>query len=328
LLGIGVLLADLGVGVDGPGQQDGGVSEAGYPAFQARIWGVRTQGLNIVMSMRSEGKPVSFVEDCAVPLEHLADFTDRLTQVFHKHGTDGTLYAHASVGLLHVRPVLNLRQELGVKQLRAIAEEAFDLVAGYKGSHSGEHGDGIVRSEFHERMFGPRMVELFETVKDTFDPKGLLNPGKITRAPKMDDRTLMRWPPGYQTDAPSTVFDWSAWPGGLAGAAEMCNNNGACRNSSGGVMCPSFRATRNERDLTRGRANTLRLALSGRLGPHSLSSDEMADTMGLCVSCKACQSECPMSIDMAKMKTEVQAARFERYGASIRDRLVALVFPQ
>lgn len=322
LTALGDLMAELGFRWDDPGKQDGGVVEAEDPAFQAQVWGVRTQGLNIMMSMRSEGKPVSFVEDCAVPLEHLADFTDRLTAVFRKHGTDGTWYAHASVGLLHVRPVLNLRQDMGVRQMRAIAEEAFDLVARFKGSHSGEHGDGIVRSEFHEKMFGPRMVRLFEQVKDRFDPGHVLNPGKITRAPKMDDRSLMRWPPDYRQETRETVFDWSAWPGGLTGAAEMCNNNGACRKSAGGVMCPSFRATGNERDLTRGRANAVRLALTGRLGADAFASDQMADAMKLCVGCKACKNECPMSIDMAKMKTEVQSARADAGGLLLRDRLI------
>ncbi|MEO9514425.1 MAG: FAD-binding and (Fe-S)-binding domain-containing protein [Paracoccaceae bacterium] len=325
LSALGDLMAEMGFRWDDPGKQDGGVVEAEDPAFQARIWGVRTQGLNIMMSMRSEGKPVSFVEDCAVPLEHLADFTSRLTDVFRKHGTDGTWYAHASVGLLHVRPVLNLRQDLGLRQMRAIAEEAFDLVAAFKGSHSGEHGDGIVRSEFHERMYGPRMVQIFEQVKDRFDPAATLNPGKIVRAPKMDDRSLMRWPEGYAQQSPDTVFDWSDWPGGLSGAAEMCNNNGACRKSTGGVMCPSFRVTGLEKDLTRGRANVLRLALSGQLGQDTFTSDEMADAMQLCVGCKACKSECPMSIDMAKMKTEVQAARVATHGLTLRDRMIAVL---
>ncbi|MEP6020656.1 MAG: FAD-binding and (Fe-S)-binding domain-containing protein [Paracoccaceae bacterium] len=323
LSALGDLMAELGFRWDDPGKQDGGVIEAEDPAFQARIWGVRTQGLNIMMSMRSEGKPVSFVEDCAVPLEHLADFTSRLTDVFRKHGTDGTWYAHASVGLLHVRPVLNLRQDLGLRQMRAIAEEAFDLVAAFKGSHSGEHGDGIVRSEFHERMYGPRMVQIFEQVKDRFDPAATLNPGKIVRAPKMDDRSLMRWPESYAQSSPDTVFDWSDWPGGLSGAAEMCNNNGACRKATGGVMCPSFRVTGLEKDLTRGRANVLRLALSGQLSEDAFTSDEMADAMQLCVGCKACKSECPMSIDMAKMKTEVQAARVATHGLTLRDRMIA-----
>ena len=325
LSALGDLMAELGFRWDDPGKQEGGVVEAEDPAFQARIWGVRTQGLNIMMSMRSEGKPVSFVEDCAVPLEHLADFTSRLTEVFHKHGTDGTWYAHASVGLLHVRPVLNLRQDLGLRQMRAIAEEAFDLVAAYKGSHSGEHGDGIVRSEFHERMYGAPMVRIFEQVKDRFDPDAVLNPGKIVRAPKMDDRSLMRWPEGYALQDRDTVFDWSDWPGGLGGAAEMCNNNGACRKSQGGVMCPSFRVTGLEKDLTRGRANVLRLVLSGQLGADAFASDAMADAMQLCVGCKACKSECPMSIDMAKMKTEVQAARVAANGLSLRERMIAVL---
>ena len=323
LTALGDLMAELGFRWDDPGKQDGGVIEAEDPAFQAQIWGVRTQGLNIMMSMRSEGKPVSFVEDCAVPLEHLAEFTASLTDVFRKHGTDGTWYAHASVGLLHVRPVLNLRQDLGLRQMRAIAEEAFDLVATFKGSHSGEHGDGIVRSEFHERMYGARMVRIFEQIKDRFDPAAVLNPGKIVRAPRMDDRSLTRWPDSYAPQSPQTVFDWSDWPGGLSGAAEMCNNNGACRKSAGGVMCPSFRVTGNEKDLTRGRANVLRLALTGQLGPDAFASDQMADAMALCVGCKACKSECPMSIDMAKMKTEVQAARVAQKGLKFRDRIIA-----
>ncbi len=320
LTALGDLMGELGFAWNSA--REGGVIEAEDPAFQARIWGVRTQGLNIMMSMRSEGKPVSFVEDCAVALPDLAAFTDRLTGVFRKHGTDGTWYAHASVGLLHVRPVLNLREEVGATQLRAIAEEAFDIVAEYKGSHSGEHGDGIVRSEFHEKMFGSRIVRAFEAVKDRFDPEGTLNPGKIVRAPKMDDRSLFRTAPGYARSTRETVFDWSAWPGGLTGAAEMCNNNGACRKLSGGAMCPSYRATRNERDLTRGRANTLRLALTGQLGEDAFTSDAMAGTMSLCVSCKACKRECPMSVDMAKMKIEVQAARGATRGYSIRDRLI------
>jgi FAD/FMN-containing dehydrogenase/Fe-S oxidoreductase len=323
LEGLGDLMAQLGFGWDDPGKKPGGMLAATDPDFQARIWAVRTQGLNIMMSMKSAGKPVSFVEDCAVELKDLAEFTDRLTQVFRKHGTTGTWYAHASVGLLHVRPVLNLKQDTGVKALRAIAEESFEIVAEYQGSHSGEHGDGIVRSEFHERMFGPQIVQAFEEVKDLFDPAGLLNPGKIVRAPKMDDRRLFRYPPGYKHTPRETVFDWSEWPGGLHGAVEMCNNNGACRKLAGGVMCPSYRATRNERDLTRGRANSLRLALSGQLGADAFASDEMAETMKLCVSCKACKSECPMSVDMASLKLEVLAARAKTHGVNLRDRLVA-----
>ncbi len=322
---LGELMGDLGFGWDQPKRKWGGVVDIVEPATQAAITDFRTSGLNVMMSMKQEGKPVSFVEDCAVPLPHLADYTERLNNIFEKHGTRGTMYAHASEGCLHVRPVLNLKLDKNVKAMRAVAEEAFAMVREYKGSHSGEHGDGIVRSEFHEQMFGPRIVHVFEEVKERFDPGNTLNPGKIVHAPKMDDRSLFRYAPGYKVENIKTVMDWSAYPGaagGFQGAVEMCNNNGACRKLEGGVMCPSYRATRNEKDVTRGRANTLRLAISGQLGPDALSSDAMMETMKLCVSCKACRHECPTGVDMAKMKIEVLAARAAKHGLTLRDRLV------
>jgi FAD/FMN-containing dehydrogenase/Fe-S oxidoreductase len=293
---------------------------------QRAVWEVRASGLNIMMSMKAERKPVSFIEDCAVPLEHLADYTERLTAIFEKHGTRGTWYAHASVGCLHVRPVLNLKLEKDAKTMRAIAEEAFAMVKDYKGSHSGEHGDGLVRSEFHERMYGARTVRLFEEVKDRFDPGGLMNPGKIVRARRMDDRSMFRFKPDYGVPQMKTALDWSTYPGaggGFQGAVEMCNNNGECRKLTGAVMCPSFRVTGNERDVTRGRANSLRLAISGQLGADALTSEEMLETLRLCVSCKGCRRECPTGVDMAKMKIEVLAAANRRRGLSLRDRLVA-----
>jgi FAD/FMN-containing dehydrogenase/Fe-S oxidoreductase len=304
-----------------------GVVRAADAAFQADIAAVREAGLNIMMSMKGDGKPVSFIEDCAVDLEDLADYTERLNGVFERHGTRGTWYAHASVGCLHVRPVLNMKDPADVRTMRAVAEECFALVREYKGSHSGEHGDGIARSEFHEQMFGPRIVRAFEAVKDAFDPIGLMNPGRIVHPPRMDDRTLFRYGPAY---APVRDFvpklDWSEHPGplgGMLGAVEMCNNNGTCRGFDTGVMCPSYRATRDETHLTRGRANTLRLALTGQLGAGAMASDALADTMALCVSCKACKRECPTGVDMAKLKIEVTAARTERLGLKWRDLLVA-----
>ncbi|MCG8543152.1 MAG: 4Fe-4S dicluster domain-containing protein, partial [Alphaproteobacteria bacterium] len=237
------------------------------------------------------------------------------------HGTTGTWYAHASVGCLHVRPILNLKDEKDVRAMRSIAEEAFALVREYRGSHSGEHGDGLVRSEFHEAMFGPRMVRNFEEVKDIFDPNGLLNPGKIVNPPKMDDRSLFRFKPDYAVAPLDTALDWSAW-GGFGGAIEMCNNNGACRKFDANVMCPSFRVTGNEKDLTRGRANTLRLAISGQLGKDALTSDAMRDTMKLCVGCKGCKRECPTGVDMARMKIEFQHHYASKHGISLQDRLV------
>jgi FAD/FMN-containing dehydrogenase/Fe-S oxidoreductase len=319
------LMSDLGFGWNNPQRKWGGVVDVVEPATQTAISDFRTSGLNVMMSMKQEGKPVSFVEDCAVPLPHLADYTQRLSAIFAKHGTSGTMYAHASEGCLHVRPVLNLRLEKDVRAMRAIAEETFEMVREYRGSHSGEHGDGLVRSEFHEAMFGARITGDFREVKHRFDPENLLNPGKIVDPPKMDDRELFRYRPDYRVAELKTWLDWSAYPGsggGFQGAVEMCNNNGACRKLEGGVMCPSYRATRNEKDVTRGRANTLRLAISGQLGPDALSSDEMMDTLKLCVSCKACRHECPTGVDMAKMKIEVLAARAEKYGLSLRDRLV------
>jgi FAD/FMN-containing dehydrogenase/Fe-S oxidoreductase len=298
------------------------VVEATDPAFQSAVWEVRKQGLNIMMSMKGDGKPISFIEDCAVALEDLAEYTDRLTRVFEKHGTYGTWYAHASVGCLHVRPVLNLKQELEVGKMRRIAEEAFAMVREYKGSHSGEHGDGLVRSEFHEAMFGSRIVRAFEEVKDRFDPQGLMNPGKIVRPSKMDDRSLFRFKPGYRQLPVETALDWSDW-GSFASAAEMCNNNGACRKSDPGVMCPSYRATSDEQHLTRGRANSLRLALSGQFGADALVSDQMKETMALCVSCKGCKRECPTGVDMARMKIEFLYQYRKVRPLTIRDRLVA-----
>ncbi|MEH2561462.1 FAD/FMN-containing dehydrogenase/Fe-S oxidoreductase [Bradyrhizobium sp. AZCC 2289] len=319
------LMSDLGFGWNNSQRKWGGVVDVVEPATQAAISDFRTSGLNVMMSMKQEGKPVSFVEDCAVPLPHLADYTERLNAIFARHGTRGTMYAHASEGCLHVRPVLNLKLEKDVKAMRAIAEETFEMVREYKGSHSGEHGDGLVRSEFHEVMFGSRIVADFREVKQRFDPDNVLNPGKIVDPPKMDDRVLFRYPPDYRIDELKTALDWSAYPGaggGFQGAVEMCNNNGACRKLEGGVMCPSYRATRNEEDVTRGRANTLRLAISGQLGPDALSSDGMMHALKLCVSCKACRHECPTGVDMAKMKIEVLAARAAKHGLSLRDRLV------
>ncbi|MGZ6029808.1 MAG: FAD-binding and (Fe-S)-binding domain-containing protein, partial [Myxococcaceae bacterium] len=289
---------------------------------QAAVWNVRSAGLNIVSNVRGNAKPVSIIEDCAVPLEHLADYTEHLTSLFARHGTRATWYAHASVGCLHVRPVLDMKSEADVKKLRAIAEEAFALVRKYGGSHSGEHGDGLVRSEFHAEMFGERLVCAFEEVKDTFDPGQLFNPGKIVRAPRMDDRRLFRYGPGYAPLPISTALDWSDW-GGLSGAVEMCNNNGACRKSEPGVMCPSFLVTQDEQHGVRGRANALRLALTGQLGPEALVSDALAETMSLCVGCKGCRRECPTGVDMARMKLEVLWQRQRRHGLRLKDRIVA-----
>jgi FAD/FMN-containing dehydrogenase/Fe-S oxidoreductase len=290
---------------------------------QRSVWEMREGCLNIVVSMKGDGKPVSFIEDCAVPLESLADYTDAITDLFERHGTRGTWYAHASVGCLHVRPILNMKDQGDVRKMRAIAEAACILVKRFKGSYSGEHGDGISRSEFIAPMFGQRLARAFEVVKDGFDPHGRLNPGKVVRAYRMDEPTLMRFRSGYKTSEPAIpALDWPD-SGGFGGAVEMCNNNGSCRQLANGAMCPSYRATRDEQHVTRGRANSLRLAISGQLGPDAFTSAAMKATLDLCVSCKACKRECPTGVDMARMKIEFLHHYYARHGRPIRERLIA-----
>ena len=307
------LMADLGL--------PGSVVEVTDAAGQKDIWEVRKAGLNIMMSMRGDGKPVSFIEDCAVPLEHLAEYTARITEVFAKHGTRGTWYAHASVGTLHVRPVLNMKED-GAQKMRAIAEEACALVRQFKGAYSGEHGDGLVRSEWIEPILGEKLTRALGEIKALLDPKGLMNPGKIVRPTKMDDRSLFRFKPGYRGDQAKTALDWSEW-GGLSGAVEMCNNNGHCRKFDAGTMCPSFRATRDEQHLTRGRANTLRLAVSGQLGGESQATEAVREALDLCVSCKGCKRECPTGVDMARMKIEFMHRWHRTTPYTLHEKLVA-----
>ena len=320
------MMGELGFTWKGSSSKLGGVVDVIDNDLQAKVSEMRKSGLNIMMSMKDEAKPVSFVEDCAVELKDLAEYTDGLNKIFDKYETKGTWYAHASVGCLHVRPVLNMKLQNDVSKMRNIANEASELVKKFQGSFSGEHGDGIVRSEFNEVMFGKKMIDIFRTIKTSFDPDNIFNPGKIIDAPKMDSRNLFRYAPGYASENISTILNWADWPGkagGFQGAIEMCNNNGSCRKLDGGVMCPSFRVTRDEKDSTRGRANTLRLALSGQLGEEALTSKHMSDTMSLCVSCKACKRECPTGVDMSKMKIELTNLKTQKYGLNLHDKLIA-----
>lgn len=298
------------------------VVEAVGPELQAAIWRVRKAGLNIAMSMKGDTKPLAFIEDCAVPVERLDAYVERLNDVFRRHGVEGLWYGHASVGCLHVRPALNVKEAGGVRTLRAVAEDAFELARELGGTHSGEHGDGIIRSEFHRPLLGDRIADAFREVKEIFDPAGVLNPGKIVDPPAMDDRSLFRYRPDYAADRVLPVLDWSEW-GGLGGAVEMCNNNGACRKMEPGVMCPSYRATRDEKDVVRGRANTLRLAISGQLGEGAFTSEGVRETLDLCISCKGCRSECPTGVDVARMKVEFLHHYRKRHGLPLRERLVA-----
>ncbi len=324
----------------------GSVVEMIDDAPQKNLWEVRKAGLNIMMSLKGDGKPVSFIEDCAVPLEHLAEYTDALTGVFRKYGSKGTWYAHASVGTLHVRPILDMRRE-GASKMRAIAEEASELVRHYKGAYSGEHGDGLCRGEWIGWQFGPKINDAFAQIKNYLDPLNLLSPQRIVNPPKMDDTRLMRFPPSYKVIPIKTALDWRAWdvqndpvteqtsaPGtggdpaqGFAKAVEMCNNNGTCRKFDAGTMCPSYRVTRDEKHLTRGRANTLRLALSGQLegikAEDAFTSDAVKDALDLCVGCKGCKRDCPTGVDMAKMKVEFLHHYKGKHGYTLKDKLVA-----
>ena len=296
-------------------------SPAPSPEDQARIWALRKASLSIAMSMKGDRKPVSFIEDCAVPLPRLAEYATELEAIFARHDTSSIWYAHASVGCLHVRPALSMKDPADVRRMRSIAEQVHDVVRRLGGSHSGEHGDGILRSEFIRTNLGAELEEAFRQLKAACDPAGLLNPGRIVDAPDMDDRTLFRFGPEYHPKSLPTVMDWGDW-GGFSGAVEMCNNNGACRKHRAGVMCPSYRATRDEADTTRGRANVLRRALNGGFGPLGELAPEVHAALDLCVGCKACKTECPTGVDMARMKAEVAHRAVKAHGATPRQTIL------
>ncbi|MSQ30922.1 MAG: FAD-binding oxidoreductase [Dehalococcoidia bacterium] len=284
---------------------------------QARIWRMREAGLGLVMSLRGDAKPIAIVEDTAVPPERLGEFVERFDAIVRSHGTEASYYGHAAVGCLHIRPLVNIKTENGLAVIRAIATEIADLVLEFGGSLSGEHGDGILRGVFTERMFGPRITEAFREVKRACDPRGLLNPGKIIDTPAFDDN--LRLAPWTVNAAPPVVFDWTA-EGGIARAAEQCNGQGACRKDDGG-MCPSFMVTGDEEHSTRGRANLLRQALNGALPLEDLGGDRLHAALDLCVECKACKSECPSGVDLAKLKYEALTYRHRLHGVPLRDRL-------
>jgi FAD/FMN-containing dehydrogenase/Fe-S oxidoreductase len=281
---------------------------------QNNVWNVRKAGLGLLMGIIGDAKPVAFVEDAAVSPELLPDYIDEFERIVRSHNTVAGYYAHASVGLLHIRPVVNLKSPDGVAKMRSIAEQVRDLVLKYGGSMSGEHGDGLVRSCWNERMFGTQLYNAFRDVKRAFDPDGLLNPGKIVDAPMMTEN--LRIGPHYVADEPQTHFDFSS-QGGFARAIEMCNGVGQCRKKLVGTMCPSYMATRDEADTTRGRANALRAAISGELD-EGMSDQAVHDALDLCLECKACKSECPSNVDMAKLKYEFIAQYYEKHGRPFR----------
>ncbi|MDA0747731.1 MAG: 4Fe-4S dicluster domain-containing protein, partial [bacterium] len=281
---------------------------------QADVWNVRKAGLGLLMGIKGDSKPVAFVEDSAVSPEKLPDYIREFERIVRKHNTTAGYYAHASVGLLHIRPLVNLKTASGVANMRSIAEQVRDLVLKYGGAMSGEHGDGLVRSCWNEQMFGPTLYEAFREVKKVFDPRGLMNPGKIVDAQMMTEN--LRFGPQYQVQEFETHFDFSA-DGGFHRAVEMCNGVGACRKKLEGTMCPSYMATLEEEHSTRGRANALRAAISGQW-EGGITDQRLYEVLDLCLECKACKSECPSNVDMAKIKYEFLAQYYQKHGRPLR----------
>jgi FAD/FMN-containing dehydrogenase/Fe-S oxidoreductase len=285
-------------------------------AAQARIWKLRTLALGLSMAEKGDAKAISFVEDTAVAPERLRDYIEEFLTVISRNGTTAGVYAHASVGCLHVRPVIDLKTVEGVQRFEAIAAEVAELVLKYGGALSGEHGDGLVRSPFQEKMYGPALYQAFREIKRTFDPHNLLNPGKIVDAPPLVSNLRFGLP--YRTPEVPTTFDFSA-DGGMARAVELCAGVGECRKKRGGTMCPSYQATCDEQHSTRGRANTLRLALTGQLDMAGLTDPAVLQALDLCLECKACKSECPTNVDMARLKAEVLDQHHKKHGLPWRN---------
>ena len=288
------------------------------PEEQERVWAVRKAGLGLMMSLPGDAKPLPFVEDTAVSPDVLPQFVKRFDEIVREHGTTAGYYGHASVGCLHIRPLINLKRQDGVDRMVSIADQISDLVLEFGGSMSGEHGDGLVRGVWSEKMFGSRLYEAFREVKRTFDPKGLMNPGKIVDSPPMTEN--LRIGPAYSTKEMSTGFAF-ADTGGFASAVEMCNGQGACRKVTGGTMCPSYMVTRDEEHSTRGRANALRAAISGTLPEKFMTDRRLYEVLDLCLECKACKAECPSNVDMARLKYEFLRGYHEANGQPPRNRI-------
>ncbi len=298
----------------------GAVTEALTPSRKKDVWDVRKAGLGLLMSIRGDHKPIPFIEDSAVPVEHLADYVTKIEQFCNEHGSKVAYYAHASAGCIHIRPLLNTKAAEEVAKLPKIMDFAVDLLHGYDGVLSSEHGDGRARSAMNERFFGPELYGLYQQVKGIFDPDNRLNPGNVVNAPTMTND--LRFGADYQAVQIDEHLDFSS-DQGFYRAVEMCNGAGICRKTTGGTMCPPFMVTREEEHSTRGRANLLRAALTGKLPAEELTSKRMYEVMDLCIECKACKSECPSSVDMTKIKFEFLAQYYKKNGVPLRSRLMA-----
>ncbi|HLW60905.1 MAG TPA: FAD-linked oxidase C-terminal domain-containing protein [bacterium] len=296
----------------------GAIVRAIEPAAQANLWQIRSSGVGLLLGMKTARKPVAFVEDTAVAPDRVAEYVRRFREIVERHGTHASFYGHASVGLLHTRPILDLREAKDIDTMRQIAEEISDLVQEFGGAMSGEHGDGLSRSHFNEKLFGPQIYQAFREIKAAFDPEGRMNPGKVVDAPSMT--ASLRYGAAYRADAIHTVQDFHR-DGGFTNAVELCSGVGACRKPQGGTMCPSYMVTKEEAHSTRGRANALRAAISGRLPREALTGPELYAVMDLCIGCKACKAECPSNVDMAKLKHEFLAHYYAAHGVPFRARM-------
>lgn len=290
------------------------------PAEQENVWEVRKNGLGLLLGIKGDYKPTPFIEDTSVPLNVLPEYLDQILKFCQARGVKLVIYAHASVGTIHMRPFLNLKSQQGIDDFKAIAEFTFGLVKKYHGSWSAEHGDGRTRSPFLERFFGEQIYDAFRKVKHLFDPAGLMNPGSIIDPNPMDQD--LRYGTGYKAAAEHTEYHYRE-DGGFAGAVEMCNGVGLCRQILDGAMCPSYRVTRDEQNSTRGRANALRLAMTGRLGKNAMTGKRIFEVMDLCLSCKSCKSECPSNVDMTRLKSEFLQKYHDAHRVGLREIIIA-----
>ncbi|MEJ1237969.1 FAD-linked oxidase C-terminal domain-containing protein [Chryseolinea sp. T2] len=295
-----------------------------YPLFPGGkeyedVWALRKKGFGLMLGIKGDKKALSFIEDSAIPTKVLPEYIDQVLKICAKHNTEVAMYAHASVGVIHVQPLLDLRQKQDITNLKNITDETFELVMKYGGSWSGEHGDGLVRSAYNKRFFGDQLYQAFIDVKKLFDPQNIMNPGKIVEAQTIEHN--LRYGTAYHDDEVQTTYKYRT-ENSFKEHVHMCTSVGECRKMLGGTMCPSFKATRDEEHSTRGRANALRMALSGQLDKQGLTSERLHQVMDLCLSCKACKSECPSNVDMAKMKADVSQIYYDKHGTTLRDRLI------
>ncbi len=286
----------------------------------AAVWTVRKAGLPLLLGLPGERKPIAFIEDTAVDPGRLLEYVERFDEVVNRHDTTAAYYAHASVGCLHIRPLLDLKKTEDIARMESLSAEISDLVMEFGGSMSGEHGDGLARGYWNEKQFGPVLYQVFRELKKLFDPHGMMNPGKIVDSQSVTEN--LRYGSNYQTISVEPELDWSR-EGGLTEAVELCNGAGVCRKTSHGTMCPSYMVTKDEEHSTRGRANLLRSVLSGELPEAELTGGRLYEAFDLCLECKACKAECPSGVDVGKMKFEFLSRYYRSHRIPLRTQAFA-----